>query len=206
VTALDADRRHHPPADADTVLLYASRADPDRFAALFDRYYPDIRNYAASRLGPERADDVAAETFLVAFRTRDRYRDDVPGGNVRAWLFGIATNLIRRQHRDEERRYRALARAGAAADRQPPGDETAAVARIAAGAMRPALARALAALPARDRDVLLLVAVGQLDYAEVSAALGVPPGTVGSRLSRARKSIRVALGGADPTRIDEGKP
>ena len=195
-----------PPGDA--VVLRASLTDPDRFATLFDRYYPDVRNYAASRLGAERADDVAADTFVEAFRGRARYRDDVAGGSVRAWLFGIATNLVRRQHRDEARRYRALVRAGRVAGAEAGGavgaDEADAVSRIAAGALRPALAAALAALPARDRDVLLLVVVGQLDYAEVSAALGVPAGTVGSRLNRARKSIRAALGGADPTRIDEG--
>ncbi|MGK5684015.1 sigma factor-like helix-turn-helix DNA-binding protein [Actinoplanes sp. URMC 104] len=54
--------------------------------------------------------------------------------------------------------------------------------------------------------MLLLTAVAQLDYAEVSLALGVPPGTVGSRLTRARRAVRAALGGDDPTRIDEGKP
>ena len=177
-------------AGADASDLYASRADPDRFAALFDRYHPDIRRYAASRLGGERADDVAAETFLVAFRTRDRYRAQA-GGSVRAWLFGIATNLIRRQHRDEERRYRALAKIPIDA---PATADEAAVDRAAAAVMRPALGRALAALPARDRDVLLLVAVAELNYAEVSAALDVPPGTVGSRLNRARKSVREALG------------
>lgn len=186
VTAL-ADRAD---ADSDAGDLFASYADPDRFAVLFDRYHADIRRYAASRLGGERADDVAAETFLVAFRTRGRYRVQVSGG-VRAWLFGIATNLIRRQHRDEERRYRALAKLPF--DTQVFTDD-AAVDRAEAALMRPALARALAALPTRDRDVLLLVAVAELNYAEISAALGVPPGTVGSRLNRARKSVRKALG------------
>jgi len=217
LTALDARRPRRAPAGADpdgspdsvnpdAAALLASRADPDLFAVLFDRYFAELRNYAASRLGGERGDDVAAETFLVAFRTRGRFRTDVPGGgNVRAWLYGIATNLIHRQRRDEERRYRALARACAVADRGVFGDD-ATVARITAGAVQPALARALAALPARDRDVLLLTAVAQLDYAEVSAALGVPPGTVGSRLTRARRAVREAFGGDDPTRIDEGQP
>ena len=218
MTALDARRPRREPAGAgreatnpDAAALLASRADPDLFAVLFDRYFAELRHYAASRLGGERGDDVAAETFLVAFRTRARFRTDGPGGgNVRAWLYGITTNLIHRQRRDEERRYRALARAGAAAGRGPgdydgPGDD-ATVARVTAGALQPALARALAALPARDRDVLLLTAVAQLDYAEVSAALGVPPGTVGSRLTRARRAVREAFGGADPTRIDEGNP
>jgi RNA polymerase sigma-70 factor (ECF subfamily) len=213
LTALDARRPRHEPVSADpdranpdAAALLASRTDPDLFAVLFDRYFAELRHYAASRLGGERGDDVAAETFLVAFRTRERFRTDVPGGgNVRAWLYGIATNLIHRQRRDEERRYRALARACTVADRDVFGDD-AMVARVTAGALQPALARALAALPARDRDVLLLTAVAQLDYAEVSAALGVPPGTVGSRLTRARRAVREALGGDDPTRIDEGKP
>jgi RNA polymerase sigma factor (sigma-70 family) len=133
---------------------------------------------------------VAAETFLVAFRSRGRYRDQALGG-VRSWLFGIATNLIRRQHRDEERRYRALAKLPVDA---PVNADDAAVDRAAAALMRPALARALAALATRDRDVLLLVAVAELNYSEISAALGVPLGTVGSRLNRARKSVRKALG------------
>ncbi|WP_232344208.1 RNA polymerase sigma factor [Actinoplanes awajinensis] len=206
MTALDAHRLRHDPvsSDPDVTTLLGSRADPDLFAVLFDRYFAELRHYAASRLGGERGDDLAAETFLVAFRTRDRFRTDGPGGgNVRAWLYGIATNLIHRQRRDEQRRYRALARAGAVADRGTSGDD-ATVARVTAGALQPALARALAALPARDRDVLLLTAVAQLDYAEVSAALGVPPGTVGSRLTRARRAVRAAFGGDDPTRIDEG--
>jgi RNA polymerase sigma-70 factor (ECF subfamily) len=177
-------------ADADADALFASHADPDRFAVLFDRHHATIRRYAASRLGGEPADDVAAETFLVAFRTRGRFRTRA-GGSVRAWLFGIATNLIRRQHRDEERRYRALAKLPVDT---PPDAGDAAVDRAAAALMRPVLARALAALPTRDRDVLLLVAVAGLNYAEISAALGVPPGTVGSRLNRARRSVRKALG------------
>jgi RNA polymerase sigma factor (sigma-70 family) len=193
-------------AAADVAALAASLAEPDRFAGLFDRYHADIRRYAASRLGGEIADDVAADVFLVAFRSRHRFASGGPGGsgggNVRAWLYGIATNLIRRHHRDEERRYRAMARAGPGGP--APGGEDAVTARVAAAAARAALARALSGLPAGERDALLLATVGQLDYAEVAAALGIPVGTVGSRLTRARKTIRAALGGADPTSIDGG--
>ena len=200
MTTLDGER-----VDADLEMLAASLTDPDRFAGLFDRYHAEIRRYAASRLGGELADDVASDAFLVAFRSRHRFTGDRSGGgNVRAWLYGIATNLIRRHHRDEERRYRALARVGVDAGTTAHGDEDAATARLAATQARAALAAALAGLTAGDRDALLLVAVGQLDYAEVAAALGIPAGTVGSRLTRARRTIRAALGGVDPTRIDEG--
>jgi RNA polymerase sigma factor (sigma-70 family) len=201
VTTLGGER-----VDADLEVLAASLTEPDRFASLFDRYHAEIRRYAASRLGGELADDVAADAFLVAFRSRQRFTADgrSGGGNVRAWLYGIATNLIRRHHRDEERRYRALARVGADAGTTAHGDEDATTARLAAAEARAALAAALARLRSGDRDALLLAAVGQLDYAEVATALGIPAGTVGSRLTRARKAIRAALGGADPTSIDEG--
>ncbi|MYX73219.1 sigma-70 region 4 domain-containing protein, partial [Streptomyces sp. SID3915] len=84
---------------------------------------------------------------------------------------------------------------------EPLADRVAA--RVSAEGTRGALAGALAALPARYRDVLLVVAWGDLDYAEAAEALGVPVGTVRSRLHRARKRVRAALGGADPTRTED---
>ena len=70
---------------------------------------------------------------------------------------------------------------------------------VAAGALRSRLAAALAALSTRDRDVLLLIAWGDLTYEEVADALGIPIGTVRSRLHRARSHLRAALGGTDLT-------
>jgi RNA polymerase sigma-70 factor (ECF subfamily) len=77
-------------------------------------------------------------------------------------------------------------------------------ARVTAHAARAALGAALAGLPARDRDVLLLVAWGELSYEEVAAALGIPVGTVRSRLNRARRKVKDALGGVNPiTAVEE---
>jgi RNA polymerase sigma factor (sigma-70 family) len=70
----------------------------------------------------------------------------------------------------------------------------------------PALAAALAALEAGDRDVLLLVALADLGNREVAQALGIPYGTVGSRLNRARKRLREALGGANPAADQAEQP
>jgi RNA polymerase sigma factor (sigma-70 family) len=167
----------------------------DRFTDLFDAYHGEIYRYVAGRLSPSHADDLAAETFLVAFRGRAKLDDQ---GHVRAWLYGIATNLIRRHRRDEERRYRALGRVGAHTEPAEHHDDRI-VARVAAGVAPRDLAAALRALKPADRDVLLLVALAELSYAEVSVALGIPEGTVASRLNRARKTVRAALGGADPT-------
>jgi RNA polymerase sigma-70 factor (ECF subfamily) len=80
------------PSQADEALLRASWHEPDRFAGIFHRHFPEIHRYIARRLGPDAADDLAAETFLAAFRRRTKF--DAERGAVRPWLYGIATNLI----------------------------------------------------------------------------------------------------------------
>ncbi len=166
---------------------------------LFDRHAPEISRYIARRLGPDAADDLVAETFLVAFRKRGHY--DMACPDARPWLYGIATRLIGRHRRDEVRFFRAIARTGvdpaAAADQVTD--------RIAAQAVRRELATALARLPQGQRDVLLLAASG-LGYQEAALALGVAPGTVSSRLVRARRKVREAFGGQDPTDPGEDVP
>ncbi|MES9538032.1 MULTISPECIES: RNA polymerase sigma factor [unclassified Actinomadura] len=173
----------------DEALLASSVRDGDRFTAVYDRHFADVHRYVAGRLGPQTADDVVAETFLAAFRRRAAF--DPARGTVRPWLFGIATNLIAQHRRAETRRYRALAKVGA--DRDPGGHEDRVAARVTAEGMQPRLARALGGLSRKDRDVVLLVALSGLTHAEVAEALGVPYGTVGSRLNRARGKLRAAL-------------
>lgn len=178
-----------PPAADGERLIAASIRDPDRFTAVYDRYYAVVYRYVAGRLGPQVADDVAAETFLVAFRRRERF--DPERGELRPWLFGIATKLVAQHRRAETRRYQALARVGA--DPSEAGHEERVVTWVTAEGMQPQLARALAALSAKERDVVLLVALGDLGHEEIAAALDIPYGTVGSRLNRARRKLRAAL-------------
>jgi RNA polymerase sigma factor (sigma-70 family) len=177
----------------DAELIRRSFDAPEQFAGLFDRYAAELQGYAARRLGTSTADDIVAETFLIAFSRRGRY--DLTRPLARPWLFGIATRLIARHRRREVRLYRALARSGVdpLADRlaEPPDDLV--VARVAAQAQQRALAAALARLPRGWRDVLLLVAWGELTYDEVAQALGIPVGTVRSRLHRTRAQVRAAL-------------
>src|SRR3569833_563082 len=90
--------------DADVIA--ASRTDPETFAVLYDRYAADIHRYAARRVGTGHADDIVAETFLAAFRRRTSY--DTSHRMARPWLYGIATDLLARHRRDEERLYQAL--------------------------------------------------------------------------------------------------
>ena len=173
----------------DAELAARFQRDPERFTAVYDRYFDDIYRYVAGRLDVQAADDLAAETFLVAFGRRDRF--DPERGNLRPWLYGIATNLVARHRRKEARHYRALARAGT--DRAAESHENRVVASVAAERVQPELVRALTVLSPGERDVLLLVALSQLSHEEVAEALGVSYGTVGSRLSRARKKLHTAL-------------
>jgi RNA polymerase sigma factor (sigma-70 family) len=174
--------------DSDAALIERSLRHPEVFSGLFDRHADEIHAYAARRLGPDEvavADDVTAETFLVAFKKRKRY--DATRADARPWLYGIASRLIAGHRRTEVRRLRALARQAPEPD---DGFEERSAERVSAQRLRPRLAAALAALSAAERNLLLLVAWAELSYEDAAAALGIPIGTVRSRLSRTRTKIR----------------
>ena len=142
----------------DGEIIARSRSEPERFALLFQRHATGIGRYAARRLGPGPAEDVVAETFLIAFRQRDRY--DPARHDARPWLYGIAGNLIRRHRRDEARQFRALARTGVDPVAESFTDRS--DARLAAGAASRAIAAAIAGLDADQRDALLLITWAEL--------------------------------------------
>src|SRR6266576_1841551 len=181
----------------DAGLIAESYRVPERFGAVFDRHATAIHGYIARRLGRDAADDLVAETFLVAFRQRASYDPHQP--SARPWLYGIATRLISRRRRDEVRFFRAIARTGVDPAADPVADPVAdeGIRRADAHTLHGQLAGALAGLAATDRDALLLVADG-LSYAEAAQALGVPAGTLSSRLARARRKLRAGLGGVNP--------
>lgn len=172
----------------DHAVIAASMERPEAFGELFDRHARELHRFLSRRLG-ELADDLLGELFVTAFERRATYRAELP--DARPWLYGIASNLIRRHHRAEATRYRALSRVPLAV--VMPDSSPAAVASADAATIRPRLADALASLKAADRDVLLLLAWGQLDQAEAATALGIPVGTVRSRLHRARQQLRPIL-------------
>jgi RNA polymerase sigma factor (sigma-70 family) len=179
-------------SDAD--LIDRSRRDPGCFAAIFDRHADEILRYAHARLGPDLAEDVTAETFLDAFRRRDRYDTSRP--DARPWLYGIAVRQIGRHRRALSRQLKLL--------RSAPAEVTAedfdvrAAERVTAEQLRPRLAAVLSGLPRQDRDLLLLVAWAGLSYDEAAEALGLTVSAVKSRLHRIRIKARAALGGVNP--------
>jgi RNA polymerase sigma factor (sigma-70 family) len=187
----------------DAPVIARSLRDPDQFAAIYERHFAEVYRYLAGRLGRDVAEDLAAETFLIAFHKRDRF--DPAIGDVRPWLYGIATTLVGGHRRRETRRYRALARAGRRVLVSEESHDDRVADAVTAERLGSRLAAALAGLGQGDRDVLLLVAIGDLSHREVGLALHIPAGTVGSRLHRARRALREALGVSDPTlHLEEG--
>ena len=170
-------------SDADVIA--SSLGAPATFARVFDRHFVAVHRYLARRVGRERADDLASQTFVVAFERRASFRAEAV--SARPWLLGIATHLLLSHRRAERRLLDTLARAGSElaaspshVDREPAETDW-------------RLAAALAELDGDQRDVLLLVAWGELSYDEVAEVLQVPIGTVRSRLSRARAHLRARL-------------
>jgi RNA polymerase sigma-70 factor (ECF subfamily) len=190
------------PADAhpvegdrsDAELIARSVADPSWFAAVFDRHADEILRYVHARLGPDLAEDVTAETFLAAFRGRDRY--DAARPDARPWLYGIAVRQMANHRRAEARYRRLLAASPAELAAEDFGDRSAE--RVSAQRVRPQLFAVLDGLRRQDRELLLLVAWAGLSYAESAAALGITVSAVKSRLNRIRVRTRTALGGSNP--------
>ena len=167
--------------------------DPAAFEAAFRQHFPLIYRYIARRVGTALAEDLAAETFAMAYRRRATFD---PGlGSVRSWLYGIAANLVRHQWRAEQHLLALDARLVPEIDSADGYD--AADRRIIAALLAPRLAAALAQITADQREVLLLHAWAELSHEEIAAALEIAPGTVRSRLFRARAALRQELGDFD---------
>ncbi|MDH4346454.1 MAG: RNA polymerase sigma factor [Thermoleophilia bacterium] len=177
------------PVEPDVEAIRRSVSDPEAFVAVFDRHFDAVHRYLHRRLGRDLADELCAEVFTRAFASRGRFTPHE--GGALPWLYGIATNLVRRHRRTEERRLRAYARTGL--DEAVSVDEDAVTRRADAGLLGPALAGALAALSREERDALCLVALADLTQEQAALALGVPLGTLSSRATRARSRLHALL-------------
>jgi len=153
----------------------------------FDLHVDSIQQYAARRVGADLAQDVVADTFRVAIEKVDSF--DARRGDARAWLFGIATNLIRRHWRTEQRRLSAYTRT---LEQRTPAIDLLDVAdgRIDASREMSTLLEAVAALDPGDVDVLVLTAWEGMTSTEIAAVLDIAPGTVRSRMNRVRHRLR----------------
>lgn len=175
--------------DAEIVRL--SLARPQEFAALFDRHAPAVGRYARRLVGADAGDDVLSETFLVAFRRRADY--DFERESALPWLFGIATRLAHKSRAAEAKRWRALQASARVAVETAISDIEAASDRADASARLRRLVPQLRRMSDADRDTLLLYAWGDLSTEQIGDALGVPVGTVWSRINRIRRKLRLEL-------------
>ncbi|WUI00568.1 RNA polymerase sigma factor [Spirillospora sp. NBC_00431] len=169
--------------------------DAEAFGGLFDEHARRVYNHAFRLTGNwSVAEEVLSVTFLEAWRLRQRIDRD--GGSLLPWLLGIATNVARNVRRAARRHEQALARL-------PPAETVPDLAesvseRMADAEELAAVRTALAKLPLNQREVFALHVWAELSYAETAQALGVPVGTVRSRLSRARKELA--------RQVREGRP
>lgn len=173
---------------SDAELIQSSLVDGSAFAVIFDRHFRAISRFLRGRVGRQLAEDLASETFVVAFGRRSSY--NLSREDARPWLYGIAVNLLREHRRAEERRLRAYARVpadfGSASDEL--GDH-----------LDSSVSAALLELTHEERNLILLLTWADLTYEQLGDALDLPVGTIRSRVSRVRSKLREGL-----TPVDTG--
>jgi RNA polymerase sigma-70 factor (ECF subfamily) len=181
--------------ESDAAVIAASLGEPGYFGVLFDRYGGLLLRFLARRVDPAEAEALLGDVFRIAFERRASFH--LHRECARPWLYGIAANVVSKHRRAEARRFRATLRlAGQAALGEDPADQAA---RSADAASRwGQLGEAIAALPERDRQALLLFAWEELSYEEIAEALGIPTGTVRSRLNRARARLAASVRRDEP--------
>lgn len=175
------------PVLSDVECLALSLSQPTAFELIFERHFAAVHGYLHRRAGRDVADELTAETFALAFELRASCRSK---SSVLPWLYGIATNLLRRCWRAERTQLRAYGRSGV--DRSVDHQDEA-TSRIDSATLHTQLAKALEAMPRRHRNALLLYALADLSYEEVATALDVPVGTIRTWIHRARKVAQRVL-------------
>jgi RNA polymerase sigma-70 factor (ECF subfamily) len=169
--------------------------DPDTFGSLFDDYARAVYNHAFRLTGDwSAAEDVLSLTFLEAWRLRETV--ELTGGSLRPWLLGIATNTARNIRRAARRHEAAVCRLPR--DEVFPDFAEDLIDRIDDAGQIALLQTALSRLRRAEREVVALCLWSGLDYVAAARALGIPVGTVRSRLSRARKKLRKFAGAEVP--------
>ncbi|BBC33289.1 Sigma-70 region 2 [Streptomyces graminofaciens] len=171
---------------SDPLRVRIRAGDREAFAEVYEEYARTVYNHAFRLTGDwSTAEEVMGDTFLDAWRGRERLEPD--GGTVLPWLLGMATNKARNANRGVGRRLAFLARRPAPDPVADFADETAG--RLDDARRLAAVRQVYGRLRRSEREVLALCVWSGLDYAQAAEALGVPVGTVRSRLSRARARL-----------------
>lgn len=188
---------------SDAEIIRDSIDDPNEFREIFERHFEDIRRFAISRAGHHDGLDVASQVFVVAFKNRSSYRhEEYP--DCRYWLFGIANTLIRSHYRKRGRSLDKETRASAVEPRSEPAPETGVVDLLAAEQQLAAARAAIEKLRPKLKEPLLLYCWEEMSYEQIAVTLGLPVGTVRSRINRARQKIRELTGLSGQSSMTEG--
>jgi len=158
---------------------------------LFRLHYDEVARYLKRRVDASTADEVAQNAFTEAFHGRATY--DPRLGTPRAWIFGIAINLTRKHFRQQRTAEDANAILGAELGEPHDSWPEDLIDRLDARVLRDVIDSALRSLPRLQLEALTLYAWTELTQREIAAALGVPEGTIKSRLSKARRHLRAFL-------------
>jgi RNA polymerase sigma-70 factor (ECF subfamily) len=180
-------------AETDATVIGTSGVDPEHFSLIVERHATSIFRYLASRVDRSSSEDLLADVFEAAFRSRHRY--DARYADALPWLLGIATNIVRHHRRSEQRHTSMLARLTWT---HRPGHELAetldaVVTKAELDHEMSQLRRALATLDDKHREILVLSAGFGLSYEDIARTLGIRLGTVRSRLYRSRRRLRELL-------------
>jgi RNA polymerase sigma-70 factor (ECF subfamily) len=171
-------------ASDESLFRASAEGDQQAFSELYERHVRAIYNYLFRRLADwSEAEDLTAVVFLEAYRRRKEVV--VFEGKLLPWLYGIATNVLRNRRRALRRHRDLMAQLASAPSKATPD----ASARAEAAEQMRAVLRQVATLPHKQQDVVALCLWSGLSYEEAATALGVPVGTVRSRLARARATL-----------------
>lgn len=185
--------------ERDLRLVAAARAgDIEAYNQLVTSYQRQVYGVCLRMLGDrDAAEDGAQETFMRAYTRLETFR----GGQFRLWLLRVATNICHDMLRRRRRRPAVSLSAAGSAGRSVGDDLDAGDPPLGDSLLRhelsAALAGCLARLPEAQRAIVILSDIEGLAYSEIAAVLGLPVGTVKSRLSRARGRLRDLLRGED---------
>jgi RNA polymerase sigma-70 factor (ECF subfamily) len=172
----------------------AAASARDRFSALYEQHCHAVYNYCFRRVGSwSLAEEMTAATFLTAWRRRAATPE--AADDALPWLLAIANNMLRNTRRAQRRYAAALARIGKPEAVADPAETVAA--RVDAERQMAAALPILGTLPARERAVIELCVGAGLTSSQAATALGIPAGTVKSRLSRGLSRLRRELGQQD---------
>ena len=188
----------------DAEVISASLRSPAAFAALYQRHYGAVHRLLVAKASSEDAADLASEVFVRAFAGRHRYNSEI--SSARPWLYAIAANLARQRARSLRYHAQKLSRIRAMGDQTPSDPSEMVVDRAHASAQWPVLARALTELDECEAAVVGLCLIAGMSQPDAANALGIPVGTVKSRLSRARRRLRQSLHRSSRTRVPAGLP